>query len=119
MTDFPLRVFQPSTIIFEENSIGDSAYILKEGRVEISMRIKGNKVVLAELNPVTIFGEMALLSKDKRRTATARALSHVIAIEIDKPNFDALLCNSPSIVTSVLHGMTQRLADTISKLHPK
>lgn len=118
MRDFPLREFHPSTIIFEESSIGNSAYILKEGRVEISMKIRGEHVVLAELNPVTIFGEMALLSKEKKRTATAKALSHVKVIEIDKPNFDELLANSPSIVTSILHGITQRFADTISKLHP-
>lgn len=118
MRDFPLREFYPSTIIFEENSIGNSAYILKEGSVEISMKIKGEKVVLAELNPVTIFGEMALLSKEKKRTATARALSHVKVIEIDKPNFDELLASSPSIVTAILYGITQRFADTISKLHP-
>lgn len=118
MRDFPLREFHPSTIIFEESSIGNSAYILKEGRVEISMKIRGEHVVLAELNPVTIFGEMALLSKEKKRTATAKALSHVKVIEIDKPNFDELLSNSPSIVTSILHGITQRFADTISKLHP-
>lgn len=118
MRDFPLREFYPSTIIFEENSIGNTAYILKEGSVEISMKIRGEGIVLAELNPVTIFGEMALLSKEKKRTATARALSHVKVIEIDKPNFDELLANSPSIVTAILHGITQRFADTISKLHP-
>lgn len=118
MRDFPLREFYPSTIIFEENSFGNSAYILKEGRVEISMRMKGKRTILAELTPVTIFGEMALLSKEKTRTATAKALSYVKVIEIDKANFDELLSNSPSIVTSILHGITQRLADTISKLHP-
>lgn len=118
MRDFPLREFYPSTIIFEEGSIGNSAYILKEGRVEISMKVRGEGIVLAELNPVTIFGEMALLSKEKKRTATAKALSHVKVIEIDKPNFDELLANSPSIVTAILHGITQRFADTISKLHP-
>jgi CRP-like cAMP-binding protein len=118
MREFQLKEFRPSVVIFEENSIGDSAYILKEGRVEISMRIRGEKTILAELNPVTIFGEMALLSKEKRRTATATTLSRVKVIEIDKAHFDGLVSQSPSIIASILHGITQRFVDTISLLHP-
>ena len=117
MQKFTLIEFQPSTVIFEENSDGDSAYILKEGRVEISM-IRGEKVILAELSPVTIFGEMALLSKEKKRTATAKALNCVKVIKIDKANFDELLSKSPSVIASILHGITQRFVDTISQLHP-
>ena len=118
MREFQLKEFRPSVVIFEENSIGDSAYILKEGRVEISMMIRGEKTILAELNPVTIFGEMALLSKEKRRTATATTLSRVKVIEIDKAHFDGLVSQSPSIIASILHGITQRFVDTISLLHP-
>ncbi len=118
MQEFPLKEFHPLTLIFEEGSLGDSAYILKEGKVEISMKIKEERAILAELIPVTIFGEMALLSKEKRRTATAKALSHVKVIEINKVNFDELLSKSPSIITTILHGMTQRFTDTISKYHP-
>lgn len=115
---FPLIEFFPSTLIFEEHALADSAYILKEGRVEISMQRGNEKVVIAELAPVSIFGEMALLSKEKRRTATARALGPVKAIRIDKDNFDQQLSDTPSIITAVLHGVTQRLIDTTSKLTP-
>lgn len=115
---FPLIEFYPSAVIFEEYSLGDSAYILKEGRVEISMKRNGEKVVLAELKPVSIFGEMALLSKEQRRTATAKALDCVKVIRLDKANFDQQLSDTPSIIAAVLHGVTQRLIDTTSRLHP-
>lgn len=118
MQGFPLREFYSSTVIFEEYSLGDSAYILKEGKVEISMKSEDGRVVLAELSPFSIFGEMALLSKEKRRTASAKALTHVKVIEIAKENFDKLLSDSPGIITAVLQGVTQRLADTTSRLHP-
>lgn len=114
---FPLIEFSPSAVIFEEYSLGDSAYILKEGRVEISMGRDDEKVILAELKPVTIFGEMALLSKEKRRTATAKALDRVRVIRIDKANFDQQLSETPSIITAVLHGVTQRLVDTTARLN--
>ena len=115
---FPLIEFYPSALIFEENEFGESAYILKEGSVEISMRRDDEKVILAELKPVSIFGEMALLSKEQRRTATAKALSRVKVIKLDKANFDQQLSDTPSIITAVLHGVTQRLIDTTSRLHP-
>ncbi len=115
---FPLIEFYPSTLIFEEYSLADSAYILKEGRVEISMKRDDEKIILAELKPVSIFGEMALLSKEKRRTATAKALDRVKVIKLDKANFDQQLSNTPSIITAVLHGVTQRLVDTTSRLYP-
>lgn len=115
---FPLIEFYPTELIFEEYSLGDSAYILKEGRVEIFKGRDAEKVILAELRPVSIFGEMALLSKEQRRTATAKALDRVKVIRLDKANFDQQLSATPSIITAVLHGVTQRLVDTTSRLHP-
>ena len=117
MQNFLLREFGESKVIFEEGSIGDTAYILKRGRVEISTRVNGAKAVLAELTPVTIFGEMALLSREQKRTATARAMSDIEVIEIDKTNFDELMADSPSIIVTILLAVTQRLINTTSQLH--
>lgn len=119
MENFPLREFEETSLIFKEGSSGDTAYILKEGRVRISTRANGAKVVLAELSPVTIFGEMALLSREQKRTATAEAMSHVKVIEIDKAKFDKILSQSPSIIVTILRAITQRLVDTTSRIHNK
>ncbi len=119
MQNFLLKEFRETSIIFKEGSLGDTAYILKEGWVRISTRANGTKVVLAELSPVTIFGEMALLSREQVRTATAEAISHVKVIEIDKTKFDELMSQSPSIIVTILHAITQRLVDTTSRIHNK
>lgn len=117
MQNFSLREFEEASLIFKEGSLGDTAYILKEGRVRISTRASGAKVVLAELSPVTIFGEMALLTREQKRSATAEAMSHVKVIEIDKTKFDHLMSQSPSIIVTILHAITQRLVDTTSRVH--
>ena len=44
--------------------------------------------MLAELFAPTIFGEMALLSRDHKRTASAEAMTHVVAIEIEQTKFN-------------------------------
>jgi len=117
MQNFIVRNFNESDVIFSEGSTGDTAYILKAGRVEISTRTNGKKSVLAELAPVTIFGEMALLSAEQKRMATARALSYVEVIEIDKTAFDELMAGSPTIIVTVLHALTQRLVHTTAQLY--
>ena len=117
MQNFLLKEFKEMHYIFKEGSPGDTAYILKEGRVRISTRASGTKIVLAELSPVTIFGEMALLSANQLRTASAEAMSNVKVIEISKTKFDELLSQSPSIIVTILHAITQRLVDTTSRIH--
>jgi len=117
MQDFALKEFRETSFIFKEGSLGDTAYILKEGRVRISTTANGPKIVLAELSPVTIFGEMALLSRNQMRTASAQAISPVKVIEIDKTRFDELMAQSPSIIVTILHAITQRLVDTTSRIN--
>lgn len=117
MLNFPVRELKENTVIFEEGSFGSAAYILKQGRVEIFTQIGGKEFVLAELSPITIFGEMALLTAEQKRTATARTVGPVELIEIDKENFDILMSDSPSIITTILHAITYRLADTTEQLY--
>ena len=117
MENFPLRGFEKTDLIFIEGAPGDTAYILKEGRVRIFTKIKGERVTLAELTPVTIFGEMALLSNEQKRTASAEAMGHVEVIEVDKIKFDDLMSQSPTIIINLIHALTQRLVDTTSRIY--
>ncbi len=119
MQGFALREFKEKSNIFKEGSRGDTAYILKGGRVRISTIANGERLVLAELTPPTIFGEMALLSKDQIRTATAEAMTPVEVIEIDKIKFDELMSQSSSIIALILQALTKRLTDTTSRVHKK
>ena len=114
MHDFAVREFHALSHIFEEGSRGDKAYILKEGQVTIYTMVNGEKYVLAELTAPTIFGEMALLSKDHTRTASAEAWSNVEVIEIEQYMFNELLSQSPSIIALVIQTLAKRLDETTS-----
>lgn len=115
MDEFPVREYFKLNVIFDEGSLGDTAYILKKGRVEISKKIGGRRVLIAELDAVSIFGEMALISEDHRRTATARAIEQVEVIEVDKRKFDRLMAETPSIIGVILQELARRLADETEK----
>jgi CRP-like cAMP-binding protein len=62
------------TVVMEQGSLGNKAYIIKSGTVEVWAKDEdGNRVFLAELGPGSIIGEMATMCGGTRRaTVTAK-----------------------------------------------
>jgi CRP-like cAMP-binding protein len=70
----------------------DGAYVVAHGEVEVATRLPGGgETSIARLGPGDVVGEMALLMRGGRRTATARAVSAVDALFIDHRYFEAAL----------------------------
>lgn len=82
-------------------------YILKRGKVEIS--IKGQKI--AELNPWDIFGEIALLS-DEERTATVKAISDLEVIVISLNNLIEMINNDNNTINKTI---IKRIEENVGK----
>jgi CRP-like cAMP-binding protein len=107
--------FLKYSVIFTEGSRGDSAYLLKEGRVEISKGVDNKKKVFALLKPISLFGEMAILLEDERRTATAVALEDSKVVEIKKEDFHRLVEQSPPVISTVVKVLVHRLKSATQK----
>jgi putative ABC transport system ATP-binding protein len=88
------EVFPAEHVIFSQDDEGDRFYLIWDGSVEISMRRLGRIRVLERGN---VFGEMALLSVDRKRTATATTLTPVELYSMDKRDFDTTLLESPTL----------------------
>ncbi len=116
MSGFQVRKYSQNETICKEGATGTAAYILRKGRVEVSVDVEGNKKVLTILEPVTVFGEMALLLKDHKRTATAIALEYSEIVEIEKKYFDEYIGESPPVIATALKALVERLLDTTSRL---
>ena len=67
----------PGDELFHEGDQGDSAYIIKEGEVEIIKESNGRDVLLAVRSAGEVIGEMALLEQIPR-SATVRARTDVV-----------------------------------------
>jgi serine/threonine-protein kinase len=78
MRGFPLtaEVFPAGTRIVVEGEPGDCAYIVVRGTCVAYKTVDGQKVVLRELGPNSVFGETAVLSGGVR-TATVQAIDEV------------------------------------------
>ncbi|MCP4492706.1 MAG: EAL domain-containing protein [Gammaproteobacteria bacterium] len=76
--------FNTGDCLFEEGDIGDFAYIIESGAIDIFHRRGTNKLVLSKLSEGDILGEMAIIDK-LPRSATAQATepTRVIAIPFD------------------------------------
>lgn len=112
---FLVRNFLKYSVIFGEGSKGDTAYLLKEGRVEISKMVDGKKKVFAILTPISMFGEMAILLGDEKRTATAVALEDSKVVEIKKHDFEEYIRQSPPIIGTLVKVLVHRLKTATSK----
>lgn len=116
MNDFPSQAFAKGEVIFEEGTAANVAYILDKGSIEISAIRKGHKITLAVLKPGAIFGEMALVLSDQKRTATAKALEDSEATVINKNTFYKYLMNSSPVIRTLVSDLVDRLYKTTSML---
>lgn len=116
MAGFNVVTFSKNEIIFKEGSHGGGAYIIKSGSVEISIESGGQTSVLHVLEPVNIFGEMALLMEDHKRTATARAMEYCELIEVNREAFDSYMQKSPDFIRLTLNSLVDRMKKTTRML---
>jgi CRP/FNR family cyclic AMP-dependent transcriptional regulator len=112
---FQVQRYRKNDVIFSEGSKGTAAYVLKAGRVEISVKARGKKVVLTVLREQSVFGEMALILGEHKRTATATALEDSEIAKIPKAVFDKYMRDSPKFISTCLIAIARRLQDTTDK----
>jgi len=87
------QVYAQGEPIVEEGNAGDSLQILTAGSVSIEKQ--GQTV--ASLQPGSFFGEMSLLTGE-RRSATVRAATDCTTLELGKNAFAAVVASRPEIL---------------------
>jgi len=103
--------FEDGRPLLVEGEAGTDCYFIKQGKVQVSSRnLVGMTLLLAELGPGALVGEIALLERE-RRTATVTAVGPVEALRIDRRSFELLAERSPLFYESLL------LTVRIRKIH--
>jgi ABC-type lipoprotein export system ATPase subunit len=104
-----LHHYKPGTMILTEGTNADAFYIVTKGTVEVILpRHKQSDVVVLQLGPGKILGEMAFFHERKRRASVRAAESgpvEVLAISYDQ--LDELL-NQSEATREALHQMADR-----------
>ncbi len=106
--------------LYHEGQAGDAVYVVVSGRIGVwSGGERGDPVLLAILGPGEMFGEMAILSTERIRTASTQALSKVEVIQILRTDIETLRRRFPRIsdvFIEALMRLVQRLTTQVSEL---
>ena len=102
------RVFHPGATIFNEGEPGDAAYIIESGEVEISILKRGEKQLIAVLQPGDVFGEMAIID-DGPRSATAKTTATTEALVIHRNYVHEKLDDTDPLLKFFLQTILERL----------
>lgn len=108
------------SILFDEGDPGDALYLLLEGALEILKRDpSGEQQSLAKLTEGTAFGEMALLSGQGPRSATAVTLSDVRYLKLSGPRFLKLLAEDNLAALKVVRNLAQVMSRRLQRMDEK
>ncbi len=98
-------------LLFSQGSVGDKAYIVQDGEIEILRRSQGRDVLLAVRKSGEVIGEMSLL-QEAPRSASVKARTDSTLLAISHENLDQMIDNSPSATRALLHTIVARLQST-------
>jgi CRP/FNR family transcriptional regulator, cyclic AMP receptor protein len=102
----------PGDCVFKEGDDGDKMYIIQSGNIRISKILEGTDHELAVLGKGDFFGEMAIVTNEKR-SATAVSLNKTDLLAFDKQGFLSLINKNAKIALNIIEKLCRRL----QKLH--
>ncbi len=102
-------------LLFSEGDLGNHAYVIRKGEVEVLKASQRRDVLLAVRTEGEVIGEMALL-EDTTRTASLRARTDVTLLKIDKSQLDNLLETSSSAARVLFYTILRRWRETHAAL---
>jgi len=97
--------------VIEEGAEGDSMFILLRGAAEVSVSKNGSTIQVATLRSGDCFGEMSLLTGEKR-SATVRADGDCYIMEISKDVMAEVIRDSPDCLRALSELLAKRKMQT-------
>ena len=110
-----LRNLAAGDVLFREGEVGDFAYQVVKGKIEICKFNGDEYVTLSTLEKGSLFGEMALIDKQPR-SAMARAIDESVVKEIDKNALLNYLKNSPQTAFNMMQQLASYARNANEKL---
>jgi CRP-like cAMP-binding protein len=107
--------YVPGQVMFNAGDMGDAAYIVINGEVEISVPTPGGPIVVNKLGRNDIIGEIAIFG-EVPRTATATALTTLETLKISKELFAQVIRENPDAALELIRVLAARLANTTNQL---
>jgi CRP/FNR family cyclic AMP-dependent transcriptional regulator len=104
--------YQTGDVIYKEDDIPDSMYVVVEGKVRLT---RGDKEVTVAGN-MEAFGTWALFD-DEPRVATATAQEPSRILRLDKEDFIDLLADHVAITQSIMKTLAKKLRKLLTRIY--
>lgn len=92
------RTFARDEVVFHQGDPGGAIHIIESGWFLVQLLTPGgDRVGMTIEGPGDMFGELALLRPERRRTATIRALRPAVTQSLDAERFEFLRVRKPEI----------------------
>ena len=105
-------------IIVWEGIVSNNAYIILEGKVNVTKKVDKKSILINTLVKGEVFGEMGLISQSVR-SASVVAVGNVTIGVIEREQFEAIVSKLPDDVRAIVKALVDRLrytSDQLSKI---
>ncbi len=110
-----VRNLASGDVLFREGEVGDYAYQIIKGKIEVCKFNGDEYITLSMLEKGALFGEMALIDKQPR-SAMARAVVETTVKEIDQEALLGYLKNSPQTAFNMMQQLASYARNANEKL---
>lgn len=107
--------YEAGQILCKQGEIGDAAFVVIEGVVEILVDSPDGPVLVSTRDKNEIVGEIAIFC-DVPRTATVQARGQVATLRIAKETFLQLVTSYPQVAVEIIRILALRLTATTDEL---
>jgi CRP-like cAMP-binding protein len=110
-----VRTFPPGSALFREGDRPPGVWIVRDGRVELSVGSGRRRAVVQLLRPGDVDGDIQLLL-EMRLPYTGRAVADVTCLFLAGADFEELLATRPAVGRRWLSSVAQRLAASQARI---
>ena len=99
-------------VVFREGEYGDSCFILVRGQVDVSIKVRGQRHLLAQLAPGTMFGQVGLIAGEPR-TSSCSIRRDAILAQLDRIACEKLLGTKAPVALKFLAALNRGLTEAL------
>lgn len=107
---------EPGRVFYAPEETGEVLFLLKQGRVQLyRLSPEGKKLVVAELGPGAVFGEMSIVGQGMHNSF-AESLDECLICVMSRVDVERILVNKPQVALRFMEAMARRLQDAEAQL---